>query len=311
MITVLDPGPLTSVQDSGRGGQLHLGIPPSGALDLHAHAIANRLVGNDAGAAALECTLGGPRLCAAGDCTVAVTGADVPVSVDGVQVPTWTTIVLRAGNELRVGTARSGLRGYLAFGGGIDVPVVLGSRSTYLRGHLGGFRGRMLRKGDELALCPAGPPRRLRLRPADVPRYGAEVEVRVVLGPQHERFTARGIETFLSADYAMLAQSDRMGARLHGGRIEHAAGHDIVSDGTALGSVQVPGDGQPIVLLSDRQSTGGYTKIATVCSFDIPRIAQLRPGQALRFRAVGVPQAHALLRAARIALREVILEECH
>jgi len=306
--TVLDPGPQTTVQDRGRSGQLRYGIPPSGAMDAHAYVVANRLVGNADGLAVLECTLVGPRFTVDVSSAIAVTGAEVPVTINGRTAPTWTTLPLAAGDEVKIGVARSGVRAYVAFCGGIDVPSVLGSRSTYLRGRLGGCDGRVLRRGDVLELGAAPMPRALRLASDAIPRYGSEVEVRVVLGPQCERFTARGIAAFLESPYVMLAQSDRMGARLQGERIEHAAGHDIVSDGTALGSVQVPGDGQPIVLLLDRQSTGGYTKLATVCSFDIGRLAQMRPGQTLRFRAVDIGQAHALLQTERAAIRDLTLE---
>lgn len=310
MIAVLDAGPLTTVQDRGRFGQLRFGIPPSGPMDPLAHALANRLVGNDDGAAALECTLGGPRFAVESACAIAVTGADMPIAINGAAAPAWTTLHLVPGDEVKIGTARAGMRAYVAFGGGIDVPVVLGSRSTFLRGRLGGLGGRALRRGDRLALLsPPGQVRRLRVRPDAVPPGGGEARLRVVLGPQHERFTRRGIDAFLGTSYAMLPQSDRMGARLQGERIEHAAGHDIVSDGTALGSVQVPGDGQPIVLLLDRQSTGGYTKLATVCSFDIRHIGQLRPGQPVRFEAVEVQRAHAIGAQARAALEATTIEE--
>jgi allophanate hydrolase subunit 2 len=171
------------------------------------------------------------------------------------------------------------------------------------------MQGRALRAGDRLALGAVVPCEPCRLPAHRLPRHEGGIAAHVVLGPQHDRFTARGIEAFLASTYAMLPQSDRMGARLRGECIEHAAGHDIVSDGTALGAIQVPGDGQPIVLLVDRQSTGGYTKIATVCSFDIGRIAQLRPGQSVRFVPVSVAQAHAMLAAERADLATLTLEK--
>jgi biotin-dependent carboxylase-like uncharacterized protein len=309
MIRVVDPGPLTTVQDRGRYGQLRFGISPSGPVDAHAHAIANRLVGNPADAAALECTLSGPRLAIETACAMAVTGAEMPVKINGAAVPMWTTLRLAPGDEVRIGMARSGLRGYVAFSGGFAMPQVLGSQSTYLRGRLGGVHGRMLKSNDVLPLRPAVLPPPMQVPAGQRPLYGSEIEAHVVLGPQQDRFTARGIATFLASTYTMLPQSDRMGARLKGERVEHAAGHDIVSDGTALGAVQVPGDGQPIVLLVDRQSTGGYTKIATVCSFDIGRIGQLRPGQAVRFRSVSVEEAHAMLASKRADLAASTMEK--
>lgn len=296
MIRVLEPGPLTTVQDLGRAGQLRYGVPPSGPVDRESFLLANRLVGNPDAAAGLECTYMGPRFQVDAACAVAVTGAPAPVTVNGQPAPRWTTIVLRAGDTVRVAAPRSGVLSYVAFSGGLDVPVVLGSRATYVRGRLGGLAGRPLRAGDVLPLGEAGLPAVRSV--ATPPTVGGEDEtvVHVVLGPQTERFTDEGIRTLLGAAYEMTPQSDRMGARLRGPRIAHARGHDIISDGIALGSIQVPGDGQPIVLLVDRQSTGGYTKIATVCSFDVGRLGQVKPGQRVRFAALALDEAHRALR---------------
>jgi len=309
MIRVLEPGPQTTVQDAGRAGQMRYGIPPSGPVDRSSFVLANRLVGNAAGAAALEFTLTGPRLRAEAPCTVAVTGAEAPVTLNDAPAPAWTTLVLAAGDVVKIGAARTGVRGYVAFGGGVDVPPVLGSRATYLRGGLGGMRGRALARDDAFRLGPTAPVRRRAVPAASRPQWGGETVLRVVLGPQADRFTDEGVAAFLGSAYEVLPQSDRMGARLNGARIAHARGHDIISDGIALGAVQVPGDGQPIVLLVDRQSTGGYTKIATVCSFDIARVGQAKPGQRLRFTAVGVSEAHRLLRESDAALARVELQE--
>jgi biotin-dependent carboxylase-like uncharacterized protein len=238
--------------------------------------------------------------------TVAVTGADMTPALNGAAAPRWEAFRVESGDVVKLGAARSGVRAYLAVSGGIDTPPALGSRATYLRGQLGGLGGRALRKGDRLPLGAAGAPRAGRVRPDRVPDYSAEPEIRVVLGPQDDRFTPRGIAAFLEGPYEMLPQSDRMGARLRGPLIEHRAGHDIISDGVPLGGIQVVGDGQPIVLLVDRQSTGGYTKIATVCSFDIGRIGQVKPGHRVGFRRVTVAEAHAELRARRDRLDEAI-----
>jgi antagonist of KipI len=309
VIRVLDPGPQTTVQDAGRRGQLRYGIPPSGPVDARSFTLANRLVGNVDGEAALEFTLIGPRLRVEGPCTAAVTGAVVPVTVNDAPAPRWTTLTLAAGDVLRIGPARAGVRGYVAFAGGIDVPPVLGSRATYLRGRLGGLDGRALRRDDVLRLGPASPAPRRAVRPDAIPDWQESPALRVVLGPQADRFTDEGIAAFLGGVYEVLPQSDRMGARLQGPRIAHARGHDIISDGVALGAVQVPGDGQPIVLLVDRQSTGGYTKIATVCSFDIPRVGQAKPGQRIRFSAIDVREAQRLSRAAATDIANVELQE--
>ncbi len=307
MIRALDPGPQTTVQDLGRRGYLRYGIPESGPIDRAAFVLANRLVGNPDDTAGLECTLRGPRLEMTAGGTLAATGAEMPLTVNDREAPRWRAVRVRAGDVVRLGQSQSGVRGYLAFAGGVDVPRVLGSRATYLRGQLGGYNGRALRRGDELHCGRGQPPRAdRRVRPAAIPRYDAEAVIRVILGPQADRFTPDGIATFLEGLYEMLPQSDRMGARLRGPKVTHSRGHDIISDGIPLGGIQVVGDGQPIVLLVDRQSTGGYTKIATVCSSDIGRFGQVRPGQCLRFREVSVDTAHALLREAHAALETAV-----
>jgi biotin-dependent carboxylase-like uncharacterized protein len=309
VIRILDAGPQTTVQDLGRTGQMRYGIPPSGPVDRFAFVLANRLVGNADGAAALECTLIGPcfEVTAAG--AIAVTGADMPVTVNSQRAAGWTTLALKPGDVVKLGPARTGVRSYVGVAGGLDVPLVLGSRSTYLRGRVGGVEGRALRKGDELRVFPSGPVKARRVEQRAIPDYTGEPTIRAVLGPQADRFTAEGLQALFGGRYEVLPQSDRMGSRLRGPRIAHARGHDIVSDGIALGSIQVPGDGQPIVLLVDRQSTGGYTKVATICSSDIWRVGQARPGHSLRFHPIDVDEAHRLLREADRALDAAVREE--
>lgn len=305
-LIVQDAGPLTTIQDLGRVGHLRVGIPTSGPMDREAFVLANRLVGNADNAAGLECTLIGPRVEFTDERLIAITGADMAPTLNGGAVEAWQGLRVKAGDVLRLGTARSGVRAYLAVGGGVETPLVLGSRATYVRGRLGGIEGRALRKGDRLPLGSVASARPRRVRPERVPAYGGDATVAVVLGPQDDRFTAAGIAAFFGGPYEMLPQSDRMGARLKGPFIEHTRGHDIVSDGVPMGGIQVIGEGQPIVLLADRQSAGGYTKIATVCSFDLGRIAQLKPGGRLRFRRVTVAEAHAMLRDNRRALDTAI-----
>ena len=309
MIKILDAGPQTTVQDLGRTGQMRYGIPPSGPVDRFAFVLANRLAGNPDAAAALECTLMGPRFEVTTACAIAVTGADMPVSVNGQATAAWTTIAVKPGDVVKLGPARTGVRSYIGFAGGLDVPLVLGSRSTYLRGRVGGLQGRALKKDDTLATLASGPVAPRRVAKQAIPAYTGEPTVRAILGPQADRFTAGGIRALFDGRYEVLPQSDRMGSRLRGPRIEHVRGHDIVSDGIALGSIQVPGDGQPIVLLVDRQSTGGYTKMATICSSDIWRVGQARPGQSLRFQQIGVEEAHRLLRESDTALEAAVREE--
>jgi biotin-dependent carboxylase-like uncharacterized protein len=305
-LLVQDPGPLTTIQDLGRPGHLRVGIPASGPMDREAFLLANRLIANPDTAAGLECTLIGPRLTFTDERLVAITGADMAPTVNGAPVPAWQGLRVQAGDVLRLGPARSGVRAYLALSGGIQTPPVLGSRATYVRGRLGGLEGHALRKGDRLPLGPMGAARPHRLHSDRVPTYGGQPDLAVVLGPQDDRFTPRGIAALFEGPYEMLPQSDRMGARLKGPFIEHTRGHDIISDGVPLGAIQVVGDGQPIVLLADRQSTGGYTKIGTICSFHIGRIAQVKPGGRLHFRRVTVAEAHAMLRQSLQALHDAI-----
>jgi len=275
-------------------------------MDREAFLLANRLVGNADDAAGLECTLIGPRIEFADERWVAVTGAAMPVTLNGTTMPRWAAFEVGAGDILRLGPAASGVRAYIAVSAGIDTPPALGSRATYLRGRLGGWQGRALRKGDELPLGPPAGGAPAEVRGQFIPDYTREPTVRVVLGPQDDRFTRRGVAALFESPYEMTPHSDRMGARLRGARIEHTHGHDIISDGVALGGIQVVGDGQPIVLLVDRQSTGGYTKIGTVCSFDIGRVGQVKPGQRLSFTRVTVAEAHELLRAYKRELDDAI-----
>lgn len=298
ILEVLQPGLLTTVQDLGRPGYQQFGIPVAGAMDGYALRIANRLLGNEENAAALEITMLGPELRFLADTTIAITGGDLLPGINGQEIPMWETVAVHMGDRLGFGEIRSGCRAYLAVAGGIDVPVLLGSRSTYLRGQLGGLEGRRLKAGDVLS---AGCPRKVALLgirvPGElIPRYGQEIAVRVVLGPQQDYFLPESIHTFLTEPYTVTEQADRMGCRLEGPRLSHIRGADIVSDGIPPGAVQVPGHGLPIVMLADRQTTGGYAKIATVISSDIPKLAQAKPGDVIRFSQISVEAAQAILR---------------
>ncbi|MHB1004553.1 MAG: 5-oxoprolinase subunit C family protein [Chloroflexota bacterium] len=306
-LVVVEGGLLTTVQDRGRLAYERYGVPVAGAMDPFAFQAANALVGNALGEAALEITLMGPRLLAEEDLVIAVTGGELQPLIDDVPVAGWSALPLPAGSTLAFRGRLSGCRAYLAVAGGLALTPVLGSLSTYLRGGFGGFGGRSLRQGDRLPLRAPDLGRRYLValpRPLpSLPAYGDDVTARVVLGPQADRFTSAGVEALLSAEYAVGSASDRMGYRLRGQSIEHTAGPDIVSDGIALGSVQVPGDGQPIVMMADRQTTGGYTKIATVIGADIPLLAQCVPGASrVRFASVSLEEAVRLRRAQAQAL---------
>lgn len=305
-LAVVECGPFATIQDFGRFGWQRFGISASGAMDPVAMALANTLVGNDDAMAVIEMALLGATFRAEVPCRIALTGAEGAVSIDGSPAESWRAYDLPEGAILKIGAARTGMRFYLAVAGGFDLPPVLGSLSTHTRSELGGFEGRPLRAGDRLPLArldaAAGAPLVL---PADR-RPPAGGDIRVVLGPQADAFTEAGLETFLSATYVMSDRADRMGCELDGPVVEHRDGFNIVSDGIMNGSVQVPGHGRPIVLLADRQSTGGYPKIATVIEPDLPRLAQRRPGEPVRFVAVAAVEAE----DAAIRHRAAVAEMC-
>lgn len=308
-IEVIDGGMLTTVQDLGRFGYQRYGVPTSGALDVFALRAANRLVGNPDSAAGLEMTVIGPRLAFLTPATIALTGADLGARIGDRPVPRWESVVAKTGDVLWFAGPQDGVRAYLAIAGAVDVPVVLGSRSTYARSRLGGVDGRPVRAGDILHVHgehPVLPGGSLHLPAAHRPDYGHAVVLRVVLGPQDDRFTAKGIETFLTSTYTVASQSDRMGYRLTGPAIEHVRGPDIVSDGTPLGAVQVAGDGVPIVLLADRGTAGGYTKIATVIGPDVSRLAQAAPGDTVTFARIGLDAAYEAVRDEEGRLAEIV-----
>ena len=299
-IEIIEPGLLTSVQDLGRYGYQRFGVPVSGAMDVFSLRGANLLVGNDEGAAGLEITVLGAKIRFLADTFIAVTGADLSLRLNGQPVPRWQTTKVPEGAILSSEGVRDGMRAYVALRGGIDVPLIMGSRSTYANGGIGGLEGRALRASDTLSTLPVKtdsfPTERGLPDEYELAQYGHEHEIRVILGPQHEAFTRQGIDTLLGSTYVVSTESDRMGYRLEGPPIQHKDGPDIVSDGTPPGAVQVPGDGRPIILLADRGTTGGYAKIATVISADIGKVAQAAPGDEISFRAVNMEEAHAAVR---------------
>jgi len=282
-----------------------MGVPLSGAMDPSALRIANGLVGNGPGAAAIEITWGGFRAEFIKDGLFAVTGADVEVAINGEAVPMWTTGRASRGDVLTIGHASRGLRSYLALSGGIEVPLVMGSRSTYIRGGFGGLHGRALAKGDiiEVGLASRTDARHRRAPAGVIPLYGDQPTLRVVPGPQEDLITREGIAAFLSEPYTVTERCDRMGIFLKGPKITHRQGPDIISDGTIPGSVQVPGSGWPTLLGADCQTTGGYVKIATVISADLPLVAQLVPGAHVRFAAVSLMEAREIYLKRELQLR--------
>jgi len=307
VLRVINPGALATLQDRGRMGYQRYGVPQSGAMDTLTFAIACMLVDNEPDEAAIEFTLmGGSYLLESGSCRAAVGGA-FTVTLNDVPLPPFRAFELRGGDLLRIGTgtiSHGSARGYLAVAGGFDVAPVLGSRSTHVRSGIGGVDGAALRRDQRLGLRASAPPPSLPL--ALDPRLARHDPgpIRVLPGPQDDYFDAAGWDRLLGERWRMSPQSDRMGMRLEGARIPHKGDYNIVSDGVPHGAIQVPGDGQPIVMLADRQSTGGYPKIATVISADLPRLGQLRPGDGLRFARVTIDEAETAVRelAARLAL---------
>lgn len=322
---VLHPGQLATVQDGGRVGHQAEGIPVAGAMDELSLRVANLLVGNEESAAALECTLVGPTLRFDEHVLIALGGADLGITANGVALPLWRPICIPAETTLSAASAVRGCRGYLAIAGGVDVPPVLGSRSTYLRAALGGVDGRALRRGDRL---PLGAPTELGRRigaavardrgrdriaiatwgasAALVPFYTSSATVRVVDGAHAPLLTPESRERLWSTEFRVGAQSDRMGYRLESGEspLTLAAPCEILSEAVAFGTVQLPPGGNPIVLMADRQTTGGYPRIAEVASVDLPLIAQLKAGDRLRFRPISLDEAQRLYLAREDNIRQ-------
>ncbi|MCC6889692.1 MAG: biotin-dependent carboxyltransferase family protein [Hyphomicrobiales bacterium] len=301
-LVVDSPGLLTTIQDRGRIGYQHLGVPVSGALDPVSLQAANLLAGNPPDTGALEVACAGPTLAVEADSVrVAFAGADAAISIlpDGRTIAPWQSVCLRRGESLRIGALSGATVLYVAVEGGFAVAPVLGSVSTDIRCGIGGLAGRALAKGDRLPLrqSQAGERDDVRLEGGCVSRRS---RIRVIPGPQHDYFATGELAAFLATEYRVGPSADRMGMRLSGRALRHSRGFDIVSDAIAPGSIQVPGDGRPIVLLADRQTTGGYPKIATVISADLPALARLPIGAMVAFEAV-TPEAAEAARRAHVA----------
>ena len=290
---VTKPVFFTTVQDLGRFGFQRYGVPVSGAMDTYALTAANLLVGNKPNDACLEITLIGPELLFLSEAQIALTGAAFFPTVNREMIACWQTLQIHKGEALSVGSPQNGCRAYLAVRGGINVPVVLGSRSTYVRGDFGGFQGRQLRTGDVLEAYESAAPLTsgFSMPTEAVPEYTGELLVEVVLGPQTDCFTERGLETFLSGVYEVTTESDRMGYRLEGAEVEGKGSMDIVSDAIPVGAIQVPRNGKPIILMRDAQTTGGYPKIAVITTPGVSRLGQAKPRDRIRFSKVSPSKA--------------------
>jgi allophanate hydrolase len=309
-LNVLAPGFHTTVQDLGRIGCQEIGVPASGALDGVSLRIANALVGNPAATPGLEILLSGPTLeVAADNVRVALVGAGASLRIgrrDPFVVAAGQSVTVPADEVFQVVASQHSACCYLAVEGGIAVPLMLGSASTYTRAAIGGLEGRALRREDlvplAITLASQGP----ELRSPALPAAGGEQSIRVILGPQQEFFTKEAVTALLNGEFRVSKDADRMGMRLDGPLLQHCAGWDIISDAIATGSIQVPGSGQPIILLADHQTTGGYPKIATVISADLPLVGRRRPGDPIRFVAVSVETAEAAYREEERRLAELV-----
>ena len=307
-IHVVRAGMLTTIQDRGRWGLQALGVPVAGPMDLCSHRLANALVGNDPAAATLEVTLVGPELEFDAEGVVAIAGAEFEIAVDGRSVPLNAAFLVAAGARLRFGRRLRGARAYLAVEGGIAVPPTLGSRATHVISAMGGLDGRPIRGGDVLPLTDSvrtGWPRTNEPRTPIVPLPDRAARLRVLAGPQADLFSRDALDVLQSAPYTISSTSDRMGFRLDGPKLTHARGADIISDATPLGVLQVPASGQPILLMADRQTSGGYPKIATVISADMSVAGQLGPGDAITFAVCTPREALAALISQERALMAI------
>lgn len=295
-IQIITPGALTTIQDYGRIGYGEIGFSPSGAVDSYAMEVANTLVGNEMGEGVLECTLFGPTMLFTRDNVIAVTGADMGAKINEREIPMNEAVSVKAGETLSFGFATKECRTYIAFAGGLKVQKCLGSKSTNIKCAIGGFCGRKLKANDEIGFVkPIAALPGIKKRKFIPNTSDASIKMlRVILGPQEDYFTEDGINTFLNGTYKLTNDSNRMACKLFGPVIESRQATDIISDGISLGSIQVSSNGQPMIMLSDRQTTGGYAKIGTVISSDISIIAQCKPGDEIKFVSITLKEAQKL-----------------
>lgn len=289
-------GMLTTVQDAGRFGYQQFGVSPAGPMDTRAFKTANLLVGNDLSESALEVTAVGPEIYFEAANIIAITGADLTPCINGEHAPIYQALHVNAGDTLSFQGMKNGVRSYIAFAGGLDVPVVMGSKSTLIRNNLGGVEGRAIKEGDRIAFAAPKVQLPNMERRCMVPELydKKEIVLRVIPGPQADAFTTRGYRNFFWHRAVISPEFDRMGCRLECDPIEHQGDGNIITDGIAFGAIQIPPSGHPIIMLADRQSTGGYPKIGTVASVDLPLLAQAFPGCRVRFIEISVETAQLL-----------------
>lgn len=301
MITIIKPGLLTSIQDLGRYGYQKFGVIASGVMDPLSHRIANILIGNSEKEPTLEITLLGPVIKFEKDAVISICGGDLSPSINGESVQLWRPVFVEKGSLLKFGSIKKGCRAYLAVAGGFEIPMVMGSKSTYLRGGIGGFNGRALKSGDQVQIGFSNSfihyfkkqtenssfiEAAWSITPDLIPDYAVDVTIRVTKGRQFDMFTNESQEAFFNEPFIVTNQSDRMGYRLSGALLALRKPHEILSEAVNFGTIQAPAEGNPIVLLADRQTTGGYPKIGQIISVDLPIIAQAKPGDRLHFTEI-------------------------
>lgn len=324
-LKVIDPGLSTSVQDLGRIGFQQYGVVVGGVMDEIAARIANVLIGNKEEDAVLELTLMGPTLLIQKDTVISICGADLSAKIDRVPVPLWKPIFVKEGSILHFGRPQKGCRAYLAIAGGMDVPLIMGSRSTYVRGGFGGYQGRALQEGDVLTQNPYKSKkttclmdylgRKISSTPFHTvhwtvsskikPMYDKNPEIHFIKGPQFDQFSVKSKQRFVTEHYQVTSKSDRMGYRLSGTALELTSQVELLSEAVTMGTIQVPNDGQPIILMADRQTIGGYPKMGFVASIDFPVLAQVMPGEKLTFKEITINEAQRLLIEREHALSEL------
>lgn len=307
---VKKPGLFTTIQDDGRRGYQSLGIPVSGAMDSYSHRMANLLVGNRLDAAVLEITLIGPVLEVENEAVISICGADMTPSLNGERMPMWTSISVKKNDIISFGRLVSGARAYIGVAGELSVPIVLGSQSTGTKASMGGYAGRPLKSGDRLyGYSSLKKVSRRTLKPEQIPQFTQDMILRVVLGPHEDYFSTESINKLLTETFTITSQSDRMGYRLEGEQIALTRESSIHSEATSFGSLQVPSSGKPIILMADRQTTGGYPIIGSIIAVDLPRVAQALPGANVQFRAISLERAQSMYRRREAWLRA--LERFH
>lgn len=307
MITTIHQGFFTTIQDEGRWGYQAYGMPVAGAMDKYAYRVANLLVGNQAGAGAIEMTKNGAAFRFDEEQLVAVCGADMQGTLNDVPITNWSAFIAPKGGELTFAAAKHGYRSYLAVYGGFDVPLVLGSRSTYTGANIGGCGGRVLRQGDVVYVghdgAVATQPQVLAEK--YVPCYGEEINLRVILGPQETMFSQEALHTFFCNPYCITEQAERSSYRLQGPKVMHIEKATVVSDALCLGAIQIPAHGMPVIMMADHQTTDGFAKLGSVIRVDLNKLAQGKPGDRLSFTCVREETAIQALREEKQQYSEI------